>query len=301
MFRKGFNIFLFSNSLYGLAAVLLAIEHNLLCGLPLNNPLFYIILFCGTTAFYLYSYQYDQHPHKGNRRAKWISQHAASLLVFRNVLTLVTLTGGIWYFISLPTVPLALLVKKLLLLSIFPLLGLLYYGISFPGLLKLKLRQFGWFKPFTIGSVWAGCVSVMPWILVQWEQYPLHEGAIWHGFLWLHNWMFITVLCILFDIKDYAADHNQQLKTFVVRVGLRKVIFSIVWPLVLLGSVTFFAFMLLRNFSTTAIVLNILPMLMLLLVAQSMQQRRSIEYFLLVIDGLMVVKSVLGIASTLVT
>jgi hypothetical protein len=53
--RKAIHIFLFSNSMYGVAAVLLAMEHNLLCGLPLNHTLFYVILFCGTVAFYLYS------------------------------------------------------------------------------------------------------------------------------------------------------------------------------------------------------------------------------------------------------
>lgn len=297
--RKAIHIFLFSNSLYGLAAVLLAIEHNILCGLPLNHPLFYVILFCGTVAFYLYSYQYDRHPLKGNRRAQWIGRNSASLLVYRNILSIITLAGSIYYYFLLPPVHLPFLVKSLVLLLLFPLLGLLYYGISFPGLFHVRLRQFGWFKPFTIGAVWAGCVSVMPWLLVQWEQYPEKNGATWNAFLWGHNWMFITVLCILFDIKDYAADHNRQLKTFVVRVGLRRVIYGIVWPLVITGLVAFFAFMLFREFSFAGMVMNVLPMVALLMVAQSMQQRRPIEYFLVAIDGLMIVKALFGMLSYL--
>jgi 4-hydroxybenzoate polyprenyltransferase len=139
----------------------------------------------------------------------------------------------------------------------------------------------------------------MPWLLVQWEQYPEKSGATWNAFLWGHNWMFITVLCILFDIKDYAADHNRQLKTFVVRVGLRRVIYSIVWPLVVTGMVALFAFMLLREFSLAGMVMNVLPMIALLMVTQSMQQRRPIEYFLVAIDGLMIVKALFGMLSYL--
>jgi hypothetical protein len=125
------------------------------------------------------------------------------------------------------------------------------------------------------------------------------NGASWNAFLWGHNWMFITVLCILFDIKDYAADHNRQLKTFVVRVGLRRVIYGIVWPLVVTGMVALFAFMLLRTFSLAGMVMNVLPMIALLMVAQSMQQRRPIEYFLVAIDGLMIVKALFGMLSYL--
>jgi hypothetical protein len=40
----------------------------------------------------------------------------------------------------------------------------------------------------------------------------------------------------MFDIKDYAADHNHQLKTFVVRYGLRKTIFYILIPLTLVSA-----------------------------------------------------------------
>lgn len=295
--RRVFSIFLYSNSLYGLAAVMLAMEHNLLCGLPLNHPLFYVVLFCGTTAFYLFSYQYDQHPHKGNLRARWISRNRTSLLLFRNTLSAISCIGLIAYLFMLPTIPIATMIMYVLLISLSPLLGILYYGISFPGFFKVRLRQFGWFKPFTIGAVWAGCVSLVPWLLVHWELYPFTGGKSGFMFLWLHNWMYISVLCILFDIKDYAADHNQTLKTFVVRVGLRKLIFRIVLPLIFAGTMALFMFMRLHHFSTESMVLNLVPMLALFWVTQSLQQRRSIEYFLVVIDGLMVVKAVFGLLS----
>lgn len=295
--RRVFSIFLYSNSLYGLAAVLLAMEHNLLCGLPLNHPLFYIVLFCGTTAFYLFSYQYDKHPHKGNLRAHWISRNWTPLLFFRNILTAISCIGLLAYLFILPSIPIGTMVLYVFLISLSPLLGLLYYGISFPGFFKVRLRQFGWFKPFTIGAVWAGCVSLVPWLLVHWELYPFTGGKSDFMFLWLHNWMYISVLCILFDIKDYAADHNQHLKTFVVRVGLRKLIFRIVLPLIFAGTIALFMFMRLHHFSTESMVLNLVPMLALFWVTQSLQQRRTTEYFLVVIDGLMVVKAVFGLLS----
>ncbi len=107
--------------------------------------------------------------------------------------------------------------------------------------------------------------------------------------------MYITMLCIMFDIKDYAADHNHQLKTFVVRYGLRKTIFYILIPLTLVGLGTFLMYALLRNFPLLRILINTIPFILLIIVAYSMHRRKSILYYLAIIDGLMLAKAVCGI------
>jgi 4-hydroxybenzoate polyprenyltransferase len=107
--------------------------------------------------------------------------------------------------------------------------------------------------------------------------------------------MYITMLCIMFDIKDYAADHNSQLKTFVVTYGLRKTIFFIIIPLSAVGLGTFVTYAFLRDFSWERILINIAPFILLIIVAYSMQRRKSILYYLAIIDGLMLVKAICGI------
>ena len=115
--------------------------------------------------------------------------------------------------------------------------------------------------------------------------------------LFIKNFMFVAVLCIMFDIKDYAADHNRQLKTFVVNFGLRKTIFFILLPLCMLGLASFVLYGVIRHFSVLKIGLNVVPFVLLIMVAYSMYRRKSIFYYLIVIDGLMLVKALCGITA----
>lgn len=106
--------------------------------------------------------------------------------------------------------------------------------------------------------------------------------------------MFVSVLCIMFDIKDYSMDSNQQIKTFVVKMGLRKTIFYIIIPLCIAGLGSFITYGITRGFSPIKITLNVLPFLMLVAVAYSLQNKKSILYYLIIIDGLMLAKAICG-------
>ncbi len=112
-------------------------------------------------------------------------------------------------------------------------------------------------KPFIIGFVWAGLVNIYPIIFYNIENEHNYVPDLIGGFLFIKNFMFITVLCIMFDIKDYAADHNRQLKTFVVKAGSTKnnIFYSdTLYASQGLGSFIYFA--MIRGFSTEKIALN---------------------------------------------
>jgi 4-hydroxybenzoate polyprenyltransferase len=176
----------------------------------------------------------------------------------------------------------------------FPIVAALYYGINHRRFARFKLRNIGWLKPFIIGFVWAGLVNIYPILFYNIENELNYVPDAVGLFLFIKNFMFITVLCIMFDIKDYAADHNRQLKTFVVRVGLRNTIFMILIPLCLAGLGSFIVYALKRDFSDQKIILNVIPFLLLIMVAYSLHRRKSIFYYLIVIDGLMLVKALCG-------
>ena len=59
--------------------------------------------------------------------------------------------------------------------------------------------------------------------------------------------MFTTVIAIMFDIKDYAADHNLRLKTLIVRFGLRKSIYYVLLPFIGIGMIALFFLQLANN------------------------------------------------------
>ena len=110
--------------------------------------------------------------------------------------------------------------------------------------------------------------------------------------------MFISVLAILFDVKDYAADHNHALKTFVVRVGLKRVILGIVLPLAAIGFLCLWMVLGLKSIASPAMVFLTIPMIALIWVALNMNKKRPIKWYLFVIDGLMPLKAICGIIAS---
>ena len=179
--------------------------------------------------------------------------------------------------------------------GLFPLVAALYYGSLIPGIATNSLRNQGWLKPFVIGFVWAGAVTIYPALFYSIEEGIPYIPGLVSILLFVKNFMFITLLCIMFDIKDYAADHNQHLKTFVVSLGLRKTIFYILIPLSIIGLGTFILYAVLQYFPFLRILINTIPFILLIIVAYSLHRRKSILYYLAIIDGLMLAKAICGI------
>lgn len=179
--------------------------------------------------------------------------------------------------------------EQLALLVLFPFVGLLYYGTGSKG-----LRRIGWLKPFVLGFVWAGVVTVYPALMAR-----LLDGAVVPDVgisvrLFFKNMMFCALIGMLFDIKDRADDRRNALRTFIVERGLRTTLFRIALPMAALGLMTFLYYGATHGFSTMKLVLNTIPFVAMAGVIYALRKRRSILYYLVVVDGLLVVKAVCG-------
>jgi nitric oxide reductase large subunit len=71
-------------------------------------------------------------------------------------------------------------------------------------------------------------------------------------------------------------------------------VFTILFPLILLGLSTFIIYALSQDFSFGKILLNTIPFVLLVMVALSLLRRKSIFYYLIVVDGLMLLKGICG-------
>ncbi len=289
----------FGNYFYGLCAVTLSIEAALQQFVSLHTFAYYIAVFTATTLYYTYAYISINVANPYNKRAVWYLHHKKSMQRSQIILTIVfaicvaKLLQNIWpYLHNISTT------EWIIILAV-PIIAALYYGINLPILAIKNLRQLGWLKPFVIGFVWAAIVTIYPVIYNHIIQNTAYQITLLSSLLFIKNFMFVTVLCIMFDIKDYAADHNQQLKTFVVRIGLRKTIFYIIIPLSIVGLSTFILFATSRQFPLLRILINTIPFLLLIIVAYSLHRRKSILYYLAIIDGLLLVKSICGITAVL--
>jgi 4-hydroxybenzoate polyprenyltransferase len=105
----------------------------------------------------------------------------------------------------------------------------------------------------------------------------------------------------MFDIKDYDDDANRELKTFAVRFGLNKTISLVLVPLLLIGFMAFIIFAVYNHFGYLPVLINLVPFICLLMVAYSLHRPREILYYLIIIDGLLLVKALCGILSTIVS
>lgn len=263
-------------------------------GVALNKWHYYVAVFCATVVFYTAAYITDGPVQTGNLRSAWYGKHHRMVRAIQALFSAFVACYAVWFvWMRWPAV-FHLSLFTFGLLASFPLAGLLYYGLSGKGIGRYNLRRIGWLKPFTIGFVWAGLVTVFPVVAHNIENGLPYMPNWIAALLFLKNFMYVTVLCIMFDVKDYAADHNLRIKTFVVTYGLRRTIFVILLPLCILGLGSFIAYGLVRHFGFVRIALNVIPFLALISVAYSMHRRHSILYYLIIIDGLMLVKAVCG-------
>lgn len=287
----------FGNWFIGVLAVALSIETVVQLRLPFNSLTYYALLFCGTIMYYTYAYSGVLQSHASdNPRSVWYQQHQ-TLVKYTQWLLLLTccFLGAallLMTFANLKHLPFV----YWLITTTIGLAGILYYGLLPRSLINLNLRNTGWFKAFVIGFVWAGCVSLLPIIMLRLEKGAYFTDTVIAGWLFIKNWMFCTVNAIMFDLKDYDDDANKQLKTFAVRFGLRKTIMFVLTPLCLIGSFFTLVFAHYRHFSFLPVMFNVLPFLLLLMVTYSMQRQKNIFFYLIIIDGLVFIKAICGIA-----
>jgi len=246
--------------------------------------------------YYTYAYSGIVSTTKSiNPRTIWYARHHAFvkwsqpvLLTICIVLSLILVNRYYQNILALP-------VQYWFVVAIILLAAVFYYGLSF---LKVNLRNTGWLKAFIIGFVWACSVNLLPLVILQIERGTYYVDPVLMTWLFLKNWMFCTVNAIMFDLKDYEDDSNQQLKTFVVRYGLQKTIFFVLTPLLLIGVISLLTFAHFRHFQLIVLLFNLLPFILMLAVAWTMLKHKNILYYLIVIDGLLLVKALCGIAGS---
>ncbi|WP_101724308.1 UbiA family prenyltransferase [Emticicia sp. TH156] len=294
MFQSIIKAVFFGNYFYGICAVALAIEASLQQNYSFNPPVFYVLVFTVTVWFYTLAYIKDPSIKTSrNPRTRWFIQYRVYVL-YSQRLCLISSSIILLFFLYKYRVGLTGISKgQLWPLLLTPLAALLYYGLSFLG--SFNLRRIGWLKPFIIGFTWAGLITLTPVVFYHISHQTNQSMSPTGWWLFLKNFMFVSVLCIMFDIKDYASDANHNIKTFVVAKGLRFTIFSIIVPLTLAGMASFLAFAIYNGFSVTRLLFNLIPFLAMILVAYALKQRRTIFFYLTVIDGLMFLKALCGI------
>ena len=296
MGRKLIEFIFFGNYFVGMLALALSLETAFQLELHFNSIHYYLLLFFGTVMYYTYAYSGILSTTKSiNPRTIWYAKHYRfiqwSQLILLSICVTLSLILVSQHYQNILSLPL----RYWLIVAVVTLAAIFYYGLSF---LKINLRNTGWLKAFIIGFVWACCVNLLPLVVLQIERGSYYVDPVFMAWLFLKNWMFCTVNAIMFDLKDYEDDSNQELKTFVVRYGLRKTIFFVLTPLLLIGVISLLTFAHFKHFKLIILLFNLIPFILMLGVAWTMLRHKNILYYLIVIDGLLLVKALCGIAGS---
>jgi 4-hydroxybenzoate polyprenyltransferase len=290
------ELLFYGNYFYGICVVANCIETSMLRHIQLNNTAFYLLMFSATVLYYNYPYARNYSTTNGNARTLWHIRNK-KLIQWNQIILTVVVAGLLASFLYQNyNAVFSMAPVNWLLLLMFPFIAALYYGANFFSR-QYNIRSIGWLKPFIIGLIWAGLTNVYPELFNHILSNTPFEFTLQGTMLFAKNTMFIAMLAIMFDVKDYAADSRNQLSTFVVKIGLRKTIFYILIPLPILGLATFISYAVTHNFHIVSMILVMIPFLLLIVAALSFRKRRTLMYYLTVIDGLILLKALIDMVA----
>lgn len=294
------RLFFYSNLFYAFCLLSLLLQTSFVLNIP-PEPGLYLFLCFATLLFYTHAYLSSAPTASSDdERIRWYQQHRPGLFIFRTMLLfLLCLTA----FPFLPSLLQRLLTTPLLSswpCWLFPLLAILYYGGIQPGHSSLNLRQYGWLKPIIIALVWSGTTVLFP----PWYLNPTNPPSFPNATMLLsffQSTLFLTAISILFDIKDFDADHNQQLKTWAIRVGTEKLPLRLMLPISIVGCSLELLPMLQTGYPPAASLLNCIPWVLLIFACRLLNRNTPVFLYLWMIDGLIPVKAFLGITAHFLT
>jgi 4-hydroxybenzoate polyprenyltransferase len=292
-----FTSFFFGNYFYAVCMVALCLCSFTQLGHRHIPYLFLALAGAATVYYYNHSYLLESNDSAPNQRNNWVREHAGQIKKIQwLILAFIIGGGGYQLYTLLPGI--ALLEGYDILYCCLIGLGAFLYYFDTKKYPWLNLRSYGIVKPLVIGSIWAGVGVYAPYLFLKLTN-QAYKGMAHMPSLFISNALYISLLAVLFDIKDFESDANKQMKTLVVRIGLTKTINWIVLPLSALILMATLRYGYLHGFTAYQILLNTIPLILLISVSYQMHQRKSILYYLAIIDGLIVVKAACGIIATL--
>jgi 4-hydroxybenzoate polyprenyltransferase len=289
------KLIFYGNYFLALCAVVLSIESSVQQKLLLNESFYYVFIFLSTVVYYTHAYTSTQS--KKNDRDIWYLKNRPIVRLTQWVFTTICLAFLSIFLIKNANALLQISFREYAFIGSIPLLAIFYYSIPIPLFLTNNLRKIGWLKPFLIGFIWSAVVTYFPVFYYKISHETPIQWTFLSNILFINNLMFAAILSTMFDIKDHADDANIALKTFIVRVGLRKTIYFILLPLCLAGFGCYIIFALYGHFSVGKILVLSMPYTILFFLIKSLQKKQSLWFYLTAVDGLLLFKAVCGIVA----
>lgn len=205
MFIKKITEFTLFGSIYIAAcAVALCMETNLLLHLPLNKISFYCFVFGATIVQYNLHYLVKTTAIKNSQRLSWSLRNKSLHKILFGL-------GCVLIVISLFSFRL----HHFIILSVLGGIAFLYSFPVLPFGKGKRIKDYGFLKIITLALLWT--------LVTVW--FPV-DDVLWNTpaffIVFLKRFVFMFVLCLLFDVRDIEIDRQENIKTLAVILGKNK-------------------------------------------------------------------------------
>ena len=276
MIKKLTEFVIFGSIFIALCAVGLCMETSFLLHLPLNNLGFYTFIFGSTLAQYNLHYLIKKTALSGSIRFIWSSKNKKyhkALFIF----------GCILIFLSL----FSFHITHFFALGCMSAISLLYTLPILPFKNKKRIKDFGLLKIITLALLWT--------LVTVW--FPLveaHFETISFTLIFIRRFIFIFILCLVFDIRDMQIDGSSKIKTLPIILGVKVsllICYLMLLLFVIITSVDYYFFN-----DSVQFYCMILSALITWIFILFYNKKRNDFYYLAGIDGMMLLQSVIVIA-----
>lgn len=248
-------------------------ETNILLQLPFNSAGFYVFVFGATLVQYNLHYVSKTVAIDGSPRLHWSKHQKRTHYILIGM-------GIVMIIYGLVNFPLHHYVVLLTL-------GVIGFVYSFPFLpvmgTRKRLKDFGLLKIITLSLMWT-------LVTVWFPANQLPYDTVVFLFVFIKRFIFIFVLCLVFDIRDASVDASHGIQTLPVLIGIRNAYFICYGLLMLLLCINLAEYFVTGSKFIDAFFISILATA---LVVRYSQKNNSDITCLFGVDGMMLLQALL--------
>lgn len=203
-FKKAWELILFGSIFIASCAVAFCMETNILLGLPLNSFSFYSFVFGATLVQYNLHYLVKTIAVKDSMRLAWSQRNKTIHFILLGIGIILILFSFFSFHL-----------KHFIVLLCLGGVAFLYSFPFLPFGKKRRIKDYGFLKIVTLALLWT---LVTVWFPVNKMGYDPYLFS----FVFAKRFVFMLVLCLLFDVRDIEIDSKEKINTLAVMIGKKK-------------------------------------------------------------------------------
>ncbi len=274
MWIKKFSEFILFGSIFiACCAVGFCMETNILLGVPFNHVSFYCFVFGATLVQYNLHYLVKKTAIHHSERLAWSKKNKTSHLAL--IITGVILILFSFFYFQ---------IKHFIVLICLGFVALLYSFPFLPFGNRKRIKDYGFLKIITLALLWT--------LVTVW--FPINDREVSRAlfiFIFAKRFVFMFVLCLLFDVRDIEIDDKEEINTLAVFLGKKKSYLLCYFLLIVFVLLSYFQYLF---FPQTGFFIAMLASAAATFGTMEITRKTNSDFIYLAgIDGMMIVQALL--------